>query len=74
MDEFGYTPEPALEVVSVQVGEGKAAGSLQPRVVIAFRAELEGEQHTVAISPDLAEGLASELTRWAQRAREKHWE
>src|SRR4029077_8690279 len=74
-DAFGYRP-PARRYlpIGVRVAEGKNSETLQPEVVIVFRFEagdslpLDADhQVLIAVTPDIADGLAAELTRWAVR-------
>ena len=73
MDGFGYTPETLQTVVGVQVGEAKEADTLVPAVSVWVRVETN-ERLGFALTPALADSLADELKRWAERARQKHWE
>lgn len=74
-DAFGYTREPVqhIPVYGCQVAEGKVVDTLEPAVFVYFRDE-RGNRTGYMLTPDMAEGLAGELERWARRAREKHWE
>jgi hypothetical protein len=61
-----------IRAVSAQVAEGRDAGSLDPLLFIAFRVERgAAEAVTVGVSPELADLLADELRRWAERSRDK---
>lgn len=74
-EAFGYRWELLLGVArSVQVSEAKDPDTLQPHVVIWVRVGEDEQQHGIALPPDGADALAIELTRWAQRAREKDFD
>ncbi len=73
---FGYRPDPQIvgELAGVHVAEAKHPETLQPRVVLYVRPAPDAEKVGFAMTPELADQLAAELIRWAQRAREKHFE
>lgn len=72
---FGYQPRDLHRVHSVQVAEGKDPQTLQPFVAISFRSQRDPEhQIGFALPLDLAQPLSDELARWAQRARERHYD
>lgn len=74
-DAFGYSNDPRVaDVYGIQVAEGKRKDTLEPVVVIYFRASEDEEQVGFAVPLDMAENLVGELQRWTVRAREKHWE
>ena len=75
-DAFGYRNDDRIlgEAITVQVAEAKEPNTLQPKVLAYFRFEPDGKQIGIALHPRLADELAAELTRWAARARERHWE
>ena len=82
-DAFGYRPLRAHRHVSTQVAEGKDDATLQPMVNVWFRFNsgdaialtLDNESRlAVMMPPDAADSLAAQLTQWAARARDRHWE
>jgi hypothetical protein len=74
-DAFGYRGDDrVIDAAGFQVAEGKRPGTLQPVVVLYVRATLDAEQIGFALAPDQADWLAAQLTQWAQRARDKHFE
>jgi hypothetical protein len=81
LDAFGYRPAWGHQPISRYVAEGKNPNTLQPVVLVSFlfassevlTPDDEGRV-AIAMSPKDADDLAAELTRWAVRAREKHWQ
>ncbi|MPY95010.1 MAG: hypothetical protein GEV08_18715 [Acidimicrobiia bacterium] len=76
LEGFGYHADARVvgELTGVQVAEAKHPDTLEPRVVLYLRPVPDAEQVGFAMPPEIADQLADELKRWAQRARDKHFE
>lgn len=70
---FGYERDARVlgEIISVQVAEAVHSETLAPLVALFYRFDLDEDQIGVTMPPDLADSLADELHRWADRARAK---
>lgn len=77
LDAFGYKSiQPDAAADGIQIAEGKDAATLEPVVLIFMRAhpdQPDDERLVMPLTPDMADEIADELHRWAERARERHW-
>lgn len=81
-DAFGYQRDDDVRTLnSIYVGEAKTHDTLEPTVVLYVTwLEPDHTKHRLglAMSPEFADQIApflhNELRRWAQRARDKHYQ